>query len=233
MLDEYLAKEVCMTTAAGPGQTPRPGDLGRRVAQRRRDLGLSREELADRAGMTAPYVEYLEDRAAQVPFASTARLALALNTSVDELLGGAVELPPGQRGAGMEPTLETLTERECRRLLAAGGVGRLVFIADRRPVALPVNYRMLEGDVVFRTGEDTSLTAVSDAEPVSFEVDRVDEAMSEGWSVLVTGRLRRVSPDEFRRLENLGIEPWAGGQRSVYLRIEGREVSGRRIRAST
>jgi len=47
MLDEYLAKEVCMTTAAGPGQTPRPGDLGRRVAQRRRDLGLSREELAD------------------------------------------------------------------------------------------------------------------------------------------------------------------------------------------
>jgi hypothetical protein len=70
-------------------------------------------------------------------------------------------------------------------------------------------------------------------EPVSFEVDHVDEAMSAGWSVLVTGPVRRVSPDEFRRLEDLGIEPWAGGQRSVYLRIEQRGVSGRRIRAST
>lgn len=220
-------------TAATGGQSPVPGDLGRRVAHRRRELGLTREQLAERAGMAAPYVEYLEDQAAQVPFATTARLALALNTSVDELLGGAVELPPGQRGAGVQPRLEALSERECRRLLAAGGVGRLVFIADRRPVALPVNYRMLEGDVVFRTAEETSLGAVSDAEPVSFEVDRIDEAMSEGWSVLATGRLRRVSPDEIRRLEKLGVEPWAGGARSVYLRLELREVSGRRIRAGT
>jgi Pyridoxamine 5'-phosphate oxidase len=57
--------------------------------------------------------------------------------------------------------------------------------------------------------------------------------MSSGWSVLVTGRVRRVSPDEFRRLEDLGIEPWAGGQRSVYLRIDLRDVSGRRIRTRT
>jgi hypothetical protein len=68
---------------------------------------------------------------------------------------------------------------------------------------------------------------------VSFEVDRVDEAMSEGWSVLVTGRLRRVSPDELRQLEKLGVEPWAGGARTVYLRLELREVSGRRIRTDT
>jgi nitroimidazol reductase NimA-like FMN-containing flavoprotein (pyridoxamine 5'-phosphate oxidase superfamily) len=219
--------------AAAEGRTPGPGGVGRRVAQRRRDLGLSREQLAERARMAAPYVEYLEDQTARVPYASVARLALALNTSAEELLGGAAELPPGQRGPAGQPRLETLSERECRRLLAAGGIGRLVFIADRRPVALPVNYRMLEGDVVFRTAEGTSLTGVSDAEPVSFEIDRVDEAMSEGWSVLVTGRLRRVSPDELRQLEKLGVEPWAGGQRSVYLRLEPREVTGRRIRTSS
>jgi hypothetical protein len=67
---------------------------------------------------------------------------------------------------------------------------------------------------------------------VSFEVDRVDEAMSEGWSVLVTGRVRRVSPDELRQIEKLAVEPWAGGQRSVYLRLETHEVTGRRIQAS-
>jgi nitroimidazol reductase NimA-like FMN-containing flavoprotein (pyridoxamine 5'-phosphate oxidase superfamily) len=55
--------------------------------------------------------------------------------------------------------------------------------------------------------------------------------MSEGWSVLVTGRVRRVSPDELHQLETFGIEPWAGGERTVYLRLEPREVTGRRIRA--
>jgi hypothetical protein len=53
--------------------------------------------------------------------------------------------------------------------------------------------------------------------------------MSEGWSVLVTGRVRRVSRDELRQLETLGVEPWAGGERTVYLRLEPREVTGRRI----
>jgi nitroimidazol reductase NimA-like FMN-containing flavoprotein (pyridoxamine 5'-phosphate oxidase superfamily) len=220
-----------MTAAAGSGQTPRRGNLGRRVAQRRRDRGLSRKDLAHRAGMAESYVEYVEEEAAYVPLISVSRLALALDTSVDELLGGAVELPPGQRRPAAGASLEMLNERECRALLAAGGVGRFVFTAPRGPVAVPVNYRMREGDIVFRTAEETSLTDVSDAEPVSFEVDRIDDAMSEGWSVLVTGRVRRVSPDELRQLETLRIEPWAGGERTVYLRLEPREVTGRRIRA--
>ena len=219
-------------SAAG-GDTSAPGDLGRRVAHRRRELGLSREELAERAGMAPGYVEYLEERAARVPIAGVGSLARALDTSSDELLGAAVDLPPGQRGAAPHPKLETLSDEECARLLAAGGVGRFVFATDRGPEAVPVNYRIMDGDVVFRVAADTSLAAVSDMEAVSFEVDHVDEAMSAGWSVLVTGRVRRVAPDEFRRLEELGIEPWAGGQRSVYLRIEQRDLSGRRIRASS
>jgi transcriptional regulator with XRE-family HTH domain len=160
-----------MTAAASPGQAPKPGDLGRRIAQRRRDCGLSREELADRARMTESYVEYLEEQAALVPLISVSRLALALDTSVDELLGGAVEVPPGQRRPAAGASLETLNDRECRRLLATGGVGRFVFTTQRGPVAVPVNHRLMEGDVVFRTAEETSLTDVSDAEPVSFEVD--------------------------------------------------------------
>jgi transcriptional regulator with XRE-family HTH domain len=212
------------------GDTSAPGDLGRRVAHRRRDLGLSREQLAERAGMTPGYVEYLEERAARVPIAGVGSLARALNTSTDELLGGTADLPPGRRRAASHPKLETLSDEECTRLLGEGGVGRFVFNTDRGPEAVPVNYRLLDGDVVFRVAADTSLAAVADMELVSFEVDHVDEAMSSGWSVLVTGRVRRVSPDEFRRLEDLDIEPWAGGRRSVYLRIDLRDVSGRRIR---
>lgn len=219
--------------AATGGDTSAPGDLGRRVAHRRRELGLSREELAERAGMAPGYVEYLEERAARVPIAGVGSLARALNTSTDELLGGTADLPPGQHGAASHPKLETLSDDECMRLLAAGGVGRFVFTTARGPEAVPVNYRIMDGDVVFRVAADSALASVSDMAPVSFEVDHVDEAMSAAWSVLVTGRVRRVNPDEFRQLEDLGIEPWAGGQRSVYLRIEQRDVSGRRIRAST
>ena len=109
------------------GDTSAPGDLGRRVAHRRRELGLSREELAERAGMAPGYVEYLEERAARVPIAGVGSLARALNTSTDELLGGAVEQPPGQRRPAPHPKLEALSEEECGRLLAdrRGGPLRL------------------------------------------------------------------------------------------------------------
>ena len=216
---------------ATSGEQPRaPGDFGRRVAHRRRELGLSRDELAERTGMAPGYVEYLEESPARVPVAGLAALAHALDTSVDELLGGTFDLPPGRRGPAPRPELEVLSREECDRLLAAGGVGRFVFTTDRGPIALPVNYRVVDGDVVFRVDADATLASVADSDQVSFEVDHVDEAMSGGWSVLVTGRVRRVSPEEFRRLEGLGVEPWAGGLRSVFLRIERRELSGRRIR---
>lgn len=213
------------------GQSPAPGDLGRRVAHRREELGLTREQLARQAGMAVGYLEYLEQHTAQVTPAAVLRLASALDMTADELLGGSVERPPGGGRPANRPSLETLGEEECRRLMASGGVGRVVFVADGRPVALPVNFRMLDDDVAFRTAEGTSVTSLSESESVSFEVDHVDEAMSEGWSVLVTGRLRRVSPDEFRRLEQLGVEPWAGGSRTVNLVIEPHAVSGRRIHA--
>jgi nitroimidazol reductase NimA-like FMN-containing flavoprotein (pyridoxamine 5'-phosphate oxidase superfamily) len=97
-------------------------------------------------------------------------------------------------------------------------------------VALPVNFRYVEGDIVFRTRADGSLAAAAGG-TVSFEVDHIDEAMSEGWSVLVTGRARRVDDStELQQLEQLGIEPWPGGRRKAVIRIETTEISGRRIR---
>jgi hypothetical protein len=65
---------------------------------------------------------------------------------------------------------------------------------------------------------------------VSFEVDQIDEAMSEGWSVLVTGRARLVDdPAELEQLADIGIEPWPGGHREAVIRIETAEMSGRSI----
>ena len=207
-----------------------PGDLARRVAHRRRELGLSREEVARRAGMAAGYLDYLEHSpGVAIPRGSLIRLADALETTVKALRGGRVDRPPGPGRAGPHPRLDVLTRDECEAHLAGGGVGRLVFITAGVPVALPVNFRYFDGDIVFRTRADGALAAAAGT-IVSFEVDRIDEAMSEGWSVLVSGHAHLVDdPDELEQIAALGIEPWPGGHRETVIRIETAELSGRSI----
>ena len=66
---------------------------------------------------------------------------------------------------------------------------------------------------------------------MSFQIDRVDESMGEGWSVLVTGSARRVDdPDEVARAwPACGLTPWAGGARHALVRIHPDETTGRVI----
>jgi nitroimidazol reductase NimA-like FMN-containing flavoprotein (pyridoxamine 5'-phosphate oxidase superfamily) len=180
--------------------------------------------------MAPGYLEHLEEHPAEVTPAALLRLARALDVNVAVLLGEGVSLPPGRGGAGSHPVFEAIGDKECDRLLAAGGVGRVVLVEERGPVAFPVNFSLLDGDILFRTAADSPVAA-ADGQEVGFEVDRIDDALHEGWSVLVTGRARRlVDPDEVARARALEVEPWAGGDREVYLRLVPDEVSGRRIR---
>jgi len=159
------------------------------------------------------------------------RLAGALETTVDYLRGGEVARPPGPGRAGPHPHLDILSKQECEALLARGGVGRFVFLAEQGPVALPVNFRFAGGDIFFRTRTEGVLAAAAGT-TVSFEADHIDEAMSEGWSVLITGHARLIDePAELQKIIDLGdIEPWPGGRREALMRIETATISGRRIR---
>jgi nitroimidazol reductase NimA-like FMN-containing flavoprotein (pyridoxamine 5'-phosphate oxidase superfamily) len=209
----------------------RAGDLARRVADRRRELDLTRDEVARRAGMDAGYLDYLEHSpAVALSQNSLIRLARALETTADALRGGGVDRPPGPGRAGPHPHLDVLDREECDAHLAGGGIGRLVFLAEEGPAALPVNFRFFDGDVVFLTRADGVLAAAAGAR-VGFEADHIDEAMSEGWSVLVGGKARLVDdPAELEQIAALGIEPWPGGRREAVMRIETDTISGRRIR---
>jgi nitroimidazol reductase NimA-like FMN-containing flavoprotein (pyridoxamine 5'-phosphate oxidase superfamily) len=207
-----------------------PGDLGSRVARRRKELKLSRQELASRAGMSAPYLAYVEEHPARPTPAALSQLAAALETTPEALLGGGAGRPPGQGGPSRHPVFQSLTPAECYDLLSPGGVGRIVFNAADGPVVLPVNFALMGRTVVVRTGVDTQLAAHLDCQ-AAFEADRLDEALSQGWSVLVTGRAVRVKKEEqVRRLEEgTRLEPWAGGARDVYVQIMPARISGRRI----
>ncbi len=151
-----------------PGALHDPGDVGRRVALCRKNLGMTRDKLAARAGMAPAYVAYLEERPAQVSPGALLRLAAALDTTAAELLGEGLDLPPGRGARAPHPVLEVLTAADCTELLAGGGIGRVVLADVPGPIALPVNFALLDGDIVFRTSSDSPLATAEGAQ-VGFE----------------------------------------------------------------
>ena len=133
--------------------------------------------------------------------------------------------------------LEILDEAECRRLIEPGGIGRLVFAGSYDLTVLPVNYKMHDGAILFRTAEDSRTqedlrTGISHAEfRVAFEVDKFDTEAREGWSVLVQGPAHHLdSAEERADAEGAGIEPWPSGEREHFIRITPVRITGRRIR---
>ncbi|MER7182213.1 pyridoxamine 5'-phosphate oxidase family protein [Streptomyces hyaluromycini] len=207
------------------------GDLGRRLAARRKELGLTREETAERAGIAPGYLRYVEEHPEAAPGTSALlRLANVLRTTVPHLTGGGLGAPPGPGLAGRDPRFTELDPAECRALLGGHGVGRLGVGTASGPVIVPVNYTVADGEIVFRTVTGTTPSLAPGCR-VAFEVDRIDDAFSEGWSVLVCGPASTVTePEEVGRLMELAHStPWAGGGRDLWVRIEPRSVTGRRI----
>jgi nitroimidazol reductase NimA-like FMN-containing flavoprotein (pyridoxamine 5'-phosphate oxidase superfamily) len=205
-------------------------DLGRRVAHRRGQLGLSMAEVAARARMSPGYLDYVENHSACVSPDALRRLARALEVTPAELLGGHADVPPGGGVPCRLPDLKELDEDECRRLIAPGGVGRVVYTTEESPAAIPVNYAVIDDAIVFRTTGGGELEEMV-GEDVGFEVDQIDEAFSEGWSVLVCGRARAIHESgEVQRIHEI-VRPWAGDECRSCVRIEPRRITGRRIHA--
>jgi nitroimidazol reductase NimA-like FMN-containing flavoprotein (pyridoxamine 5'-phosphate oxidase superfamily) len=137
----------------------------------------------------------------------------------------------------MEPVLERLDEDECLRLISPGGVGRLAFSGRYGLTVFPVNYTVHDGSIMFRTAEysptDEDLrTGMPTAEyDVAFEVDAIDEAAREGWSVLIHGPAHHMDTlTEHDLAMKTGVEPWPDGERGHAIRITPTRITGRRIR---
>ncbi len=228
------------TPAGGPtpaepavGVPGKPGDFGRRLAAARRRQGLSLEETAGRARMSPHYLAYLEQHPSEPGITTILRLADALGTTLLALRGGDQEFPPGQGRALLHPRLTDLSRDECRALLSTHGVGRIAFTGPDGPVAFPVNYDVL-GEALYFRSVPGSAPARAVGSDVAFEVDHLDEAMSQGWSVLAVGRAEVVDdPDMVRRLEERAYsEPWAGGSRLLWVKVPLTRLTGRRITAA-
>lgn len=227
----YTRPEAVRPEAPGGWPSPPdPGDLSRRLAARRAELRLSTAQVAARAAITPRYLEYLE-RYPALPGATVLRgLAAALLTTPGALLGAGAAQPPGHGLNRSAAQFTKLSPVECRELIAPGGVGRIAFSAVSGPVVLPVNFTVVNGSIVIRTSEGSLIEAHGD-ERAGFEVDHLDDALHQGWSVLIQGQAHRVlQPGELRHVREAAAgEPWPGGERDAYIRIVPDQVSGRRI----
>jgi uncharacterized protein len=129
-------------------------------------------------------------------------------------------------------TLEEIGEDECLGLLAGSTVGRLAVVDDGAPVVFTVNY-VLDGRTVgIRTDAGTKLDAATLGR-VAFQVDAIDPASHQGWSVLVQGVGRDVTDglDAWsERIRKVGIEPWASGDKQHWIAIAPTAITGRRLR---
>src|ERR1700730_764201 len=152
-------------------------------------------------------------------------------TQPDSTSVGASESERSSRPAS---EMLELDRSECLRLLAATGVGRIVVSVTEwdHPVIRPVNYVFDEPSqsVLIRTARGSKLHALLRSAKAAFEIDGIDPAGRVGWSVIIVGVCEEITNTaELRRIEALGLEPWAPGHKGHWIRVRANTVSGRRL----
>ena len=131
--------------------------------------------------------------------------------------------------------IEELDEDQCLALIAPGGIGRIAYTSRFGPVVLPVNYVLHNGAIVFRTAEHSPLdqdlrTGIADADYiVAFEIDSIDLAGQQGWSVLIQGPAHHVTDADRDTVSGAGVQPWVPGDKQLFVRIVPSRLTGRRI----
>lgn len=131
--------------------------------------------------------------------------------------------------------LVAMSPDECSALLGRDTVGRVAFVTPTGPRLVPVTYISDASSVTFRTNAYSELATYAPGSEVTFEIDHLDRGHRRGWSVVVHGTCERVEDEAERRraLDPGELQPWAGGVRPVVLRVEWREISGRKVGGAT
>lgn len=111
-----MALAVATMCHMGTGTLPDMRTVGRRVAERRDELGLDQEALADKAGLSRPYISRLERGLVPSPkLLDLAAVAKALDYSLDQLIYGR---PSGDLLAELPALLSRVTAPEVGALMA-------------------------------------------------------------------------------------------------------------------
>jgi nitroimidazol reductase NimA-like FMN-containing flavoprotein (pyridoxamine 5'-phosphate oxidase superfamily) len=123
-----------------------------------------------------------------------------------------------------------LDREECFELLSAKSVGRIAYPCDTGARILPVNYVLADDSLIFRTVPDGEISRHALNSICAFEIDETDEFFEAGWSVVAVGRLQLATEEDSTRMRYRKLpEPWAAGNRWMFVRLPCQQVSGRRV----
>ena len=123
-----------------------------------------------------------------------------------------------------------LDRAESLRLLASVPVGRLIFTVNALPTVRLMNFALVDGLIVMRTADDSTVARKVHHTVVAFEADELDNAPCSGWSVTVIGRAALVAdPEAAVRYRAVPLVAWAAEPRDTFLTITTEMAEGRRV----
>ena len=124
-----------------------------------------------------------------------------------------------------------LDRDHCADLLRSGVIGRAALTTPSGPHIVPVNYSVVDDEIIIRTAPYSMLGTYGPGSLVAFEVDCIDYQRHLGWSVLARGRAHQVTdPDAVMKVnDRWPPRPWADGPRSLLIRLPWDELSGVRL----
>ncbi len=141
---------------------------------------------------------------------------------------GAAE---GSAGAAPARALVEIDEAGCLSLLEQSTVGRLAVSTEQGPQIFTVNYGVLDGAIVIRTGPGLKLAHAS-FHPVAFEVDQLDTRDRTGWVVEAVGHAEDITDaidPRSTELRRVAIDAWVSGAHPNCVAIARPRLSGRRL----
>jgi nitroimidazol reductase NimA-like FMN-containing flavoprotein (pyridoxamine 5'-phosphate oxidase superfamily) len=129
--------------------------------------------------------------------------------------------------------IENLSFDDCWELLEGDTLGRLAIVVDGHPEVFPVNYVVHRRSIAFRTAAGSKLWGAMMERPAALEIDGYDPATELAWSVVARGDTQVIEDQEdMDAVDSLGLEPWQPGEKSNYIRLNAKALTGRRFQVN-
>lgn len=125
--------------------------------------------------------------------------------------------------------LQELTNEESWALAATMKLSRIGWNSPTGPVVIPVNHVVYEGAVWIRTSAHSSMAEEIDESSVALLVDDIDPQTHLGWSVQFKGRAEIFYHEDRVPEQVLKLRTWPSGARPLWVRLEPKQVNGRRL----
>jgi nitroimidazol reductase NimA-like FMN-containing flavoprotein (pyridoxamine 5'-phosphate oxidase superfamily) len=127
-----------------------------------------------------------------------------------------------------ENRIATLMAYDCWKLLDKAEIARVAWQGPDGVAVVPVNYAVVAGALWFRTDPSSALARECHGQRVAVEVDEIDRDTRAGWSVVVAGVAELIDATEAPDML-MGMRIWPSGPRSVFVRVDAAEITGRKL----